>query len=125
MMGNAEDDEFWDKGVELSELAVQTHPKHWRVRLAIAGNDDSWLEDTGIFWESTGYKIGDQIFRGHGYGIEEGPCRTLFDKALFTCLGLESLLFLVNSDPETEKQRSFLPQRLSSPGPRCIADAVQ
>ena len=66
-----EDEEPLEEVLKFCELAVQSHPKHWRLRLAIAGNEDYWPEDFEVFWDSTGYKIGDQIYRGYDYEFED------------------------------------------------------
>ena len=58
-------DERADDVERLFEVVAAAHPKQWHVRLAMVGNEDYWPEEYDYYWESSGYKIGDEARRGY------------------------------------------------------------
>lgn len=113
---HSDEEEQLDEVLKLCELAVRSHPKHWRVRLAIAGNAGYWPQGFEVFWDSTGYKIGDQIHRGYDYDSEESIEVSFADRDRVRHLQLLSeATELVSGDPAaTSKEKADVFETLAS-----------
>ncbi len=114
------EDERADDVARLFDVVAAAHPKQWQVRMAMVGNEDYWPDEYDYYWESSGYKIGNQVRRGYDDQSDD-PVYVSFDERDFVrrMQWLQEASLLVMDDvAATPKQKADVFEALAN----CLVD---